>query len=637
MKVFEGSRRYLEAAADAGLADRGRLLQREHPGGPRGHRAGPVRAAAGRRRDDPRAAPARQAGPRLVPAAARERLDVAPDAAAVFEDALGRRPGRAGRRLRVVVGVDRVGHADALRSNGADVVVADLADLEELPVIEQGAFPVEPWHVRETRLDLDLIAQSESVFALSNGHIGLRGNLDEGEPHGLPGTYLNSFYETRPLPYAEAGLRLPRGRPDAGRRHQRQGDPAAGRRRAVRRPVRRAARARAGPRPARRHAAPHRALALPRRQAGRGSPRPGWCRFDPAQRRRDRVRRRGGRRVHPGHGAVRAGRQRGPAGDVRATRGSPRCWTGRWSRSMHETAEQRRGAAAPHPGQRADDGRRHGPRGRGAGPGRGRDRRRDGLGAHHRHLRAAARAAAAHREVPGLRVVEPALAARAARPGGRRAGRRALHRLAGPAGRAARLPRRLLGRRRRRGRGRRGHPAGGAVRAVPRAAGQRPRRASRDRRQGPDRPRLRRARLLGHRGIRAAGADLHRAGGRRRRAALAARRRWTWPATAPRSSACKGAAFPWRTIRGQECSAYWPAGTAAWHVNADIADGVRALPRWSPGPTTSSASAGWRCWSRRPGCGCRWATTTGTASGTSTASPARTSTPRSSATTSSPT
>ena len=30
-------------------------------------------------------------------------------------------------------------------------------------------------------------------------------------------------------------------------------------------------------------------------------------------------------------------------------------------------------------------------------------------------------------------------------------------------------------------------------------------------------------------------------------------------------------AFPWRTIRGQECSAYWPAGTAAWHINADIA------------------------------------------------------------------
>ena len=33
----------------------------------------------------------------------------------------------------------------------------------------------------------------------------------------------------------------------------------------------------------------------------------------------------------------------------------------------------------------------------------------------------------------------------------------------------------------------------------------------------------------------------------------------------------EGAAFPWRTIRGQECSAYWPAGTAAFHINADIA------------------------------------------------------------------
>ena len=44
---------------------------------------------------------------------------------------------------------------------------------------------------------------------MSNGHIGLRGNLDEGEPHGLPGTYLNSFYETRPLPYAEAGYSYP--------------------------------------------------------------------------------------------------------------------------------------------------------------------------------------------------------------------------------------------------------------------------------------------------------------------------------------------------------------------------------------------------------------------------------------------
>ncbi|MGH3961372.1 glycoside hydrolase family 65 protein [Mycobacterium sp.] len=79
-------------------------------------------------------------------------------------------------------------------------------------MITEEAFPVEPWQVRETRLDLKVLAQSESLFALSNGHIGLRGNLDEGEPYGLPGTYLNSFYEVRPLPYAEAGY----GYPEAG-------------------------------------------------------------------------------------------------------------------------------------------------------------------------------------------------------------------------------------------------------------------------------------------------------------------------------------------------------------------------------------------------------------------------------------
>ncbi len=68
---------------------------------------------------------------------------------------------------------------------------------------------VEPWSVRERTLDLELLAHAESIFAVANGHIGPRANLDEGEPYGLPGTYLNSFYELRPLPYAEAGYGYP--------------------------------------------------------------------------------------------------------------------------------------------------------------------------------------------------------------------------------------------------------------------------------------------------------------------------------------------------------------------------------------------------------------------------------------------
>src|SRR6202012_5145404 len=81
-----------------------------------------------------------------------------------------------------------------------------------LRVIQDPAYTVEPWGIRETHLNLENLAQSESVFAQSNGHIGIRGTLDEGEPAALPGTYLNAFWEARPLPYAEAGY----GYPEAG-------------------------------------------------------------------------------------------------------------------------------------------------------------------------------------------------------------------------------------------------------------------------------------------------------------------------------------------------------------------------------------------------------------------------------------
>ena len=76
-------------------------------------------------------------------------------------------------------------------------------------MILQDAFTVEPWSLGETELDLDLLAQTESLFALANGHVGWRANLDEGEPHGLPGSYLNGVYESRPLPYAESAYGLP--------------------------------------------------------------------------------------------------------------------------------------------------------------------------------------------------------------------------------------------------------------------------------------------------------------------------------------------------------------------------------------------------------------------------------------------
>ncbi len=76
-------------------------------------------------------------------------------------------------------------------------------------MIAHPLFPCEPWQVRETALDMDVLAQTESLFALSNGHIGWRGNLDEGEPNATPGCYLNGVFESREVPYAEAGYGYP--------------------------------------------------------------------------------------------------------------------------------------------------------------------------------------------------------------------------------------------------------------------------------------------------------------------------------------------------------------------------------------------------------------------------------------------
>jgi beta-phosphoglucomutase family hydrolase len=128
VEVFEGSRRYLEAVSSAGLGiavvsssantrdvleitglERfvqqrvdGVTLREEHIAG----KAAPDSYLRG-----------------------AQLLDVAPDAAAVFEDAIsGVQAGHAGN-FGFVVGVDRVGQAEELRSNGADVVVTDLAEL----------------------------------------------------------------------------------------------------------------------------------------------------------------------------------------------------------------------------------------------------------------------------------------------------------------------------------------------------------------------------------------------------------------------------------------------------------------------------------------------------------------------------
>ncbi|WP_299821063.1 glycosyl hydrolase family 65 protein [uncultured Jannaschia sp.] len=75
-------------------------------------------------------------------------------------------------------------------------------------------FPVDPWALTATRFDADLLerypGQAETMFAISNGYLGVRGTMDEGSPVEEPGTYLNGFYETRPITYGESAYGFPK-------------------------------------------------------------------------------------------------------------------------------------------------------------------------------------------------------------------------------------------------------------------------------------------------------------------------------------------------------------------------------------------------------------------------------------------
>ncbi len=70
----------------------------------------------------------------------------------------------------------------------------------------------DPWLVREPHVDTGTLDVAESLFSLSNGYLGIRGTLDEVEPFGMRGTYLSGVYETHPLSYPEGGF----GHPEEG-------------------------------------------------------------------------------------------------------------------------------------------------------------------------------------------------------------------------------------------------------------------------------------------------------------------------------------------------------------------------------------------------------------------------------------
>lgn len=64
-------------------------------------------------------------------------------------------------------------------------------------------YPIDEWRWVEKRFMPEFIAQAETTFSTANGYLGMRGGYQEGAPSFLHGTYVNGFYETWPIPYGE--------------------------------------------------------------------------------------------------------------------------------------------------------------------------------------------------------------------------------------------------------------------------------------------------------------------------------------------------------------------------------------------------------------------------------------------------
>ena len=78
----------------------------------------------------------------------------------------------------------------------------------ELP--PEHIFPASDWTIAETRFSPRFYERAETVFSLSNGYLGVRGTFEEARPSVDPGTYVNGFHETWPIPHPEPAFGLAR-------------------------------------------------------------------------------------------------------------------------------------------------------------------------------------------------------------------------------------------------------------------------------------------------------------------------------------------------------------------------------------------------------------------------------------------
>jgi alpha,alpha-trehalose phosphorylase len=69
--------------------------------------------------------------------------------------------------------------------------------------LDRSRFPVDEWRLVETRFDASDLGTTESLFSVGNGYLGMRGNYSESRDAHVDGTYINGFHETWPILHAE--------------------------------------------------------------------------------------------------------------------------------------------------------------------------------------------------------------------------------------------------------------------------------------------------------------------------------------------------------------------------------------------------------------------------------------------------
>jgi alpha,alpha-trehalose phosphorylase len=80
----------------------------------------------------------------------------------------------------------------------------------QIVVPPEHLFPPDEWRIIEARWTPGFVGRAETALALSNGYLGVRGSLEEGRPASSPGVYINGFHETWPIIHAEDAYGLAR-------------------------------------------------------------------------------------------------------------------------------------------------------------------------------------------------------------------------------------------------------------------------------------------------------------------------------------------------------------------------------------------------------------------------------------------